>query len=131
MGMTHHVAPHLRDADLFILPSRSEGLSVALLEAMSHGIPCIASNVGGNGELLGAKDEGIPAGGYLLAKNGLLVNPDDVKGLSEAILYFVRNQNLREEMGRRSREFVKKNYSIDWVAERYVALYRSILEKRC
>jgi glycosyltransferase involved in cell wall biosynthesis len=130
MGMTHHVAPHLRDADLFILPSRSEGLSVALLEAMSHGIPCIASNVGGNGELLGAKDEGIPAGGYLLAKNGLLVNPDDAIGLSEAIAYFIRNERAREQMGKRARKFIQENYSIDLVGERYIDLYQSILTAR-
>jgi glycosyltransferase involved in cell wall biosynthesis len=130
IGMTHHVAQHLRDADLFILPSRSEGLSVALLEAMSYGIPCIATRVGGNSELLGGGDKEIPLESYGIAENGLLVNPEDVKGLSKAILYFIRNERAREEMGRRARKFIQENYSIDWVAERYLDLYQSILNKR-
>jgi glycosyltransferase involved in cell wall biosynthesis len=130
MGMTYDVAQHLREADLFILPSRSEGLSVALLEAMSHGMPCIATNIGGNSELLRGGIERISQGGYMIAENGLLVNPDDVKGLTEAILYFIRNERAREEMGRRARKFIQENYSIDLVAERYIDLYQSILAGR-
>lgn len=130
VGMTQTASNYLKGSDLFVLSSRSEGMSNALLEAMSYGIPCIATQVGGNGELLGAKDEGIPTGGYLLARNGLLVNPDDAIGLSGAIVYFIRNESAREEMGRRARKFIQENYSIDFVAERYIALYQSILGRR-
>lgn len=129
-GLISNVARYLSCADVFVLPSRTEGMSNALLEAMSYGFPCIATKVGGNGELLGEEDREIRLGEYVIARNGLLVNPDDVKGLSEAILYFMQNQRQREEMGRRSREFVKKNYSIDSVADRYIALYQSMLNKR-
>jgi glycosyltransferase involved in cell wall biosynthesis len=129
-GITYDVAQHLRDADLFILPSRSEGLSVALLEAMSHGIPCIATNIGGNSELLRGGRTRISPGGYMIAENGLLVNPDDVKGLTEAILYFVRDERAREEIGKRARKFIQENYSIDLVAERYIDLYECMLAGR-
>lgn len=130
VGEVQNASNYLIESDLFILSSRSEGMSNALLEAMIYGIPCIATQVGGNGELLGGESKEISREGYLLVKNGLLVNPDDVKGLTEAILYFIRNRSKREEMGRKGRQFIQENYSIDWVAERYMALYQSILNKR-
>ena len=129
-GMVENVEAYLKNAELFVLSSRSEGMPNALLEAMSYGIPCIATNVGGNGELLGGEDKEIRLGEYVIAKNGLLVNPDDVKGLSEAILYLLLHQKEREELGRRSRTFIKENYSIDLVADRYITLYQSMLSKR-
>lgn len=130
VGEVQNASNYLIESDLFVLSSKSEGMSNALLEAMIYGIPCIATQVGGNGELLGGESKEISREGYLLVKNGLLVNPDDVKGLTEAILYFIRNRSKREEMGRRGRQFIQENYSIDWVAERYMALYQSILNKR-
>ncbi len=130
VGMIQDPFVYLKRSDLFILSSRSEGMSNALLEAMSYGIPCIATQVGGNGELMGAKDDGIPPGEYILTGNGLLINPDDAVGLSGAILYFIRNERAREKMGREARRFIRENYSIDFVAERYIALYQSILGRR-
>jgi len=127
-GMVHNVSKYLRETDLFVLPSRTEGVSNALLEAMSHGIPCIATNVGGNGEAFGMDEfKKVPPGEYIIAKNGVLVNPDDIKGLSEAILYLIREGGVREEMGRRCRIFIKENYSIDLIADRYIALYQRML----
>jgi len=130
IGMVQDTSKYLKGSDLFVLPSRSEGMPNALLEAMSYGIPCIATQVGGNGELLAGESEKILCGGYILTKNGLLINPDDVKGLTKAILYLVRNERVREEMGRRARKFIQENYSIDFVAERYITLYQSILSGR-
>ena len=66
----------------------------------------------------------------MIAKNGLLSNPDDVKSLSDAVLFFVRNPNEREEMGRRGRSHVKENYSIDLIVDQYLALYQRILARR-
>ena len=130
VGSVQNPPNYLKESDLFVLSSRSEGMSNALLEAMSYGIPCIATRVGGNSELLGGGDKEIPLESYGIGENGLLVNPDDVKGLSKAIFYFIRNERAREEMGIRGRKFIQENYSIDWVAERYLDLYQSILNKR-
>ncbi len=130
VGMTQDASSYLKRSDIFVLSSRSEGMSNALLEAMSYGIPCIATQVGGNGELLGAEDDGIPSGGYILARNGLLVNPDDATALSKAMRYLIRNERAREKMGRGARTFIRENYSIDLVAERYIDLYQSILTGR-
>lgn len=130
-GGVNHVLKYLRDADLFVLPSRSEGLSNALLEAMSYGVPCVATNVGGNAEALGMDEyKKIPSKEYLIAKNGLLVNPDDVEGLSKAMLHLIRDEKAREEMGRKSRVFIEEHYSIDLVADRYITLYRRMLDGR-
>jgi glycosyltransferase involved in cell wall biosynthesis len=129
--MVQDVSPFLKEADLFILPSRTEGVSNALLEAMSYGIPCIATDVGGNPEALGkGESQTIPKGHYIVGKNGVLINPDDVKGLSEAIFYLIREGGVREEMGRRSRKFVQENYSIDVIADRYMAHYQRMLDGR-
>jgi len=130
VGFVNEVEEYLRKADLFILPSRTEGMSNALLEAMSYGIPCIATNVGGNGELMGGEGKEIRSGEFVTAKNGLLVNADDVNGLSEAILYLLRHPEQREELGRKGRAFIRENYSIDLIADRYIRLYQSMLNKR-
>jgi len=130
VGSISNLNEYFRNTDLFVLPSRMEGLSNALLEAMSYGLPCIATNVGGNSELLGGENIVIPTGKFTMAKHGPLVNPDDPKGLSEAILYLMRNHEEREEMGRKSREFIRENYSIDSVVDRYIALYQSMLNMK-
>lgn len=129
-GRVENVESYLTNAELFILPSRAEGLSNALLEAMSHGIPCIATRVGGNGELLGGEGKEIPFAGYIVADNGLLVNPDDPKGLSEAILHLIGHPEAAEILGERGRKFVEENYSIDSIAERYIRLYKTMLSEK-
>jgi glycosyltransferase involved in cell wall biosynthesis len=129
-GAVHDVEKYLRDADLFVLPSRAEGLSNSLLEAMSRGIPCIATKVGGNTELLGAESKDIPTGQYIIARNGLLVNPDDVGGLTEAMIFLIRNSKVREERGKGGRIYIQENYSIDLIADRYIALYKRMLSER-
>lgn len=131
MGMVQNVMDYLKNADFFVLPSRTEGLSNALLEAMSYGLPCIATKVGGNIELVGEDDhKKIMPGKFIIARNGLLVNPDDVEGISEAMLYLIRNGAEREEMGNKGRLYIEKNYSIDLIADKYIALYQRMLDRK-
>jgi glycosyltransferase involved in cell wall biosynthesis len=128
-GVTHHVGAYLEEADLFVLPSRAEGLSNALLEALSYGIPCIATNLGGSRELLGGENSPISPGGYQVTPNGLLVNIDDENGLARALLHLIQNSKEREAIGRGGRAFVEKRYSIDRVADQYIALNRRMLDR--
>jgi glycosyltransferase involved in cell wall biosynthesis len=130
-GMVQNVKDLLKDADLFVLPSRAEGLSNALLEAMSHGLPCIATNVGGNVELIGGDNHHkILLGEFMTARNGLLVNPDDIEGISEAMLYLIQNASERKEMCQRGRLHIEKNYSINSIANKYIALYQRMLGRK-
>jgi glycosyltransferase involved in cell wall biosynthesis len=131
MGMIQNVMEYIINADLFVLPSRTEGLSNALLEAMSYGLPCIATNVGGNIELMGeGGDRNVGYGDFIIAKNGLLVNSDDVEGLSRAMLYLIRNGMKREELGNQARLSIQENYSIDLIADKYIGLYQRMLNRK-
>jgi glycosyltransferase involved in cell wall biosynthesis len=130
LGMIQNVMDYLKSADLFVLPSRAEGLSNSLLEAMSYGIPCIATEVGGNSELLESGNQKVLPGKYVIGGNGLLINPDDIEGLAKAILYLIRNRDVREGLGRRSRKCAQEHFSIDLVADKYIDLYEHMLEGR-
>ncbi len=128
VGAVSDVNEQLRNADLFVLPSRTEGLSNALLEAMSYGLPCIATNVGGNFELIGEDEQTkITPKKFIIARNGLLVNPDDAEGMSDAILYLIQNKLERQRIGNRGRLHIREHYSIELIADRYIELYQSML----
>ena len=129
-GMMSNVEDFLREADLFVLPSRTEGMSNALLEAMSYGLPCVATNVGGNSELLGLDQPAVPSKGFAIGQNGLIVNSEDSEGLAKAILLFIEDSHLSEEMGRRSRCFIQERYSIETIADKYIVLYQELLSER-
>jgi glycosyltransferase involved in cell wall biosynthesis len=122
------IEKYLTEADLFVLPSKTEGLSNALLEAMSFGIPCIATQVGGTPEIFGVEDHRvIPFGTYWTTRYGIMTRPEDAEGLSNAMLYLMWNERSRQEIGIRARAHVAENYSIDVIAGRYAELYRSLL----
>jgi glycosyltransferase involved in cell wall biosynthesis len=128
MGMVQNVEFFLKKTDIFVLPSRTEGLSNALLEAMSKGMPCIATNVGGNIDIM--KDNGdanVKKGEIAIGRNGVLVNSDDPEGLSKAILFLVRNPKERETLALQGKKMVEKNYSLDAVADKYISLYQRMI----
>lgn len=130
VGLIKNPQDYLRKSDIFVLPSRAEGMSNALLEAMCIGLSCVATNISGNSELISENPkQPVLKGGFVVERKGILVNSDDAIGLGQAILYFIRNKTAAEEMGARARKFILENYSIDLVAERYIALYQSILAK--
>ena len=92
----------LAEADVFVLPSYNEGLPMALLEAMSWGLPPIATPVGGISELVTSN------------KDGLLVTPGDIEQLSNAMELLIENETLRLSLGSAARKTVApfdvKNY---------------------
>jgi glycosyltransferase involved in cell wall biosynthesis len=115
LGYHDDVAPLLDMADAFVLPSRAEGISNALLEAMAVGVPVIASDVPGNTDVVEHE------------ANGLLVEVDDPASLAAAILRLVDEPDLRERLRQEARRTVETRYSIGHVAERYVDLYRQLV----
>ena len=90
--------------DAFILPSLHEGIAVALIEAMSYGLPAIATDVGGTRELL-------------IEGAGQLIQPEDVDGIVDAVTELVRNEPARLEQGRRGRQRVRAEYDIRSVVD--------------
>lgn len=100
---------HLSNADIFVLSSRSEGFSNAIIEAMATSLPVVATNVGGNGE---AVKDGV---------SGLLVPADDPISLSQAILQILSDPEKARKMGASGREYVKEKFTTD-------AMMRSITE---
>jgi len=130
VGLVSNVGDYLEESDIFVLPSRAEGMSNALIEAMSFGLSCIATKISGNIELMGANfDQKVKEGDFLLEENGILANPDDVEGLAKAILFLIHNAKVRKEVGIHGRSHIQNHFSIDSIADRYVALYRSLLQE--
>lgn len=99
--------------DIFLLPSLSEGVPLALLEAMSSGVACLASDVGGVGEVLQGA--------------GVLANSEDERSFLESLQRVVMNGEERREFGRKARIRVLERYNIDIWGERTLAVYRSVL----
>jgi glycosyltransferase involved in cell wall biosynthesis len=114
-GLVPAPAEHLRAADAFALPSVAEGMSNSLLEAMATGLPCLASDIGGNTDLL-------ESGGA-----GQLVAPQDRPAWTEALVRVLTDRDLAARLGAAARRRIDEEYSLAAVVDRYVALYRRLL----
>ena len=104
----------MRAMDLFVLPSRAEGISNTILEAMASGLPVVATRGGGNPELI--KDR----------VTGVLVPPDDSSALADGMLRYVRDPDLRREHGVAARLRVETEFSLEVMLARYRKLYLDI-----
>lgn len=111
LGLRNDVPRILAALDLFVLPSLSEGLSVALLEAMSTAVPVVASSVGGNPEIV--QDGQI----------GLLVSPKNASELADRILEVINNPEKSKLFGERGRERVAKEFTTARMLNQYEELY--------
>lgn len=99
-------------ATMFVLPSYVEGMPMALLEAMSWGLPVIATAVGGVPEII-THD-----------MNGLLIAPGDIAGLGAAILRLASDARLRQRLGEAARATIETRFSLDAAVERLLQIYR-------
>jgi glycosyltransferase involved in cell wall biosynthesis len=118
LGERQDVAEHLARADAFVLPSKWEGLPYSILEAMSAGLPVIASRVGGIPELV------VPG------VTGLLVNPGDADALSAALRTLLNSGRRAREFGREGHARVKGHFRLDQMVAGYHDLFRSVLAGR-
>ena len=110
-GTRDDVADFLASADIAVFPSRAEGMSNSLLEAMAQGVPCVATSVGGNRDTI---EDGF---------NGLLVPSEDPSALAEAIQKLAANAELRARLGAEARRTICQRYDMVNVAERYAEIY--------
>lgn len=104
----------LRESDVFILPSTMEGMSTVVLEAMSCGLPIVATKVEGYSEIL---EDSI---------NGFTVEYGDHEKLADVIEKLIKSPKLREKMGKRSLEKAK-NFSWENIAKKYLEIYQTTL----
>ena len=107
------VRRHLRQASLFVLPSRSEGLPLALLEAMACGLPAVATQVGGVPEVL---SEG----------TGLIVPPEDPQALADALAELLLHPERTAAMGRAAQQRAQ-GYALDTMVNGYERLFRVVM----
>ncbi|WP_045295441.1 glycosyltransferase family 4 protein [Priestia aryabhattai] len=96
LGFRKDVKDLLNIADIFLFTTYQEGLPRSMMEAMSAGLPCVASNVRGNRDLI-KNGEG-----------GFLCNPNDIDGFAKAINLISTNHTLRKEMGLRNLESIRR-----------------------
>ncbi|WP_027081244.1 glycosyltransferase [Luteimonas mephitis] len=111
LGARGDVARLLEALDLFVLSSLSEGYSMALLEACAAGLPIVATDVGGNAEIVRA------------GVNGLLVPPAEPEAMAAAIRDLLRTPVRAAQFGRAGREWVLEEGSFRMMAERYARIY--------
>jgi glycosyltransferase involved in cell wall biosynthesis len=108
----------LNAIDVFVLPSISECLSNTLLEAMSAGLPVVATRVGGNPELV--EDQ----------SSGLLFSVGNIRELAGHLEKLVANREYRESLGTAARARILANYSLDSMLNRYRNLYKELAARR-
>ncbi len=113
-GREENVLKELSETDIFVLPSLSEGMSNVLLEAMSCGLPVIATGVGGALEMI---RHGI---------NGMLVPPGDPAALSKALMDLLASESAALSLGREARKTVEERYQLSHTADCYRRLYREL-----
>ena len=125
LGISEHVefVGHREDTkelvqamDIFVLPSLSEGIPMALLEAMAASRSVVASRVGGVPEIIEDKVE------------GFLVEPMDVNGLAEKCLRLIQSPDMAHKMGGMARARVERDFSAENMTDRVAALYRELIE---
>ena len=98
-------------SDIFVLPSLSEGLSTVILEAMSCGLPVLASRISANEEII--KD----------GENGLLVAPDDAGKLEKSLILLLNDAGMRKKLGTSARNTVTERFSVEKMIKSHLEVY--------
>lgn len=117
-GERNDIPEIMRGLDCFVLPSRAEGISNTILEAMASALPVIATDVGGNSELLEA------------GESGTLVPAADAPALAAAMLDYLASPGLAQRHGRAGRERVERRFSLEHMVDSYHDLYLAELRAR-
>ncbi len=114
-GERNDVPEIMRGLDCFVLPSLAEGISNTILEAMACGLPVIATDVGGNADLV---IDGV---------TGLIVPAGDVDAIAHSLVRLARSPELAQKMGRAGRQRILEKFSLGAMVATYQGLYDRLL----
>ena len=117
-GIRKDIPLILSSLDIFVLPSRWEGLPLVLLEAMAAGLPIVATAVGGIPEVV------------VDGETGFLVPPEDPEALASAITRLIEDSVLRKKFGKAGYKRVKQHFNIQEASRRTEELYFSLLKEK-
>jgi len=117
-GGVTNLREHLATSNIFVLPSRSEGFSNAIIEAMAASLPVVATNVGGNAE---AVIDGV---------NGFIIPLEDPAALSAAVSRLISKPSLAKAMGKAGRSLVEEKFTAAAMMNQTTRVYRALLSQR-
>jgi glycosyltransferase involved in cell wall biosynthesis len=117
-GHREDVIGILKSTDIFCLPSRSEGFSNALIEAMACALPCVATNVGGN-------NEAITDGA-----DGYIVPSENAETMAQRILNLLRFPEKSREIGLAARRKVEQQFTVDLMLRKLVGVYGELVNSK-
>jgi sugar transferase (PEP-CTERM/EpsH1 system associated) len=117
-GNQDKVANIMRAFDVFVLPSQAEGISNTILEAMACGLPVIATDVGGNGELVD------------VGHTGTLVPANDPQALAEAMAIYANDPQMRQQQGENGCGRITERFSMAQMLAAYGGVYEQLMEQR-
>ncbi len=118
VGGREDVFSLLRMSDVFCLPSRSEGFSNALIEAMACGLPCVATDVGGNKEAL------------MQEQTGYLVPSENPEAMAAALLRLLSNPEQARDMGLRGERVVRNGFTTETMVANLINIYQGLIAAR-
>ena len=118
LGERYDIPAVLAALDVVVSASRTESLSNAILEAMAAGRPVVATQVGGNPELVRDRE------------TGLLIAPEDERALADALETVLGSPKLAREWGKNARRIAQANYTLAYAQERFEHLYLGLLAKK-
>lgn len=114
LGEQEDMSEVYRTSDMLVLTSDHEGTPNVILEAMAHGLPVVATNVGGIPDIVNEEC-------------GILVEPANVEEMIQASTKLILDRELRRELGKQGKDYVGKHHSIGYLRDRLKCIYSDIL----
>lgn len=115
-GDCNHVEKYYSQASIYLQPSLAESQGIAVLEAMSYGLPCIVSNVGGLSESV------------VDGETGFICHSQDIDQFVNKLFSLLKDQELRSRFGRSGKKRIEEYFSLDKQEEKIINLYQTILD---
>jgi len=114
LGKVPDVVPMIQRAGVVVRPSLTEGMPLAVMEAMACGRPILATRVGGTTDLIAD------------GETGILMGPGDVEALEDGLIHMLTNRGQAAAMGRRAREWAERQMTWERVSRMYQRVYEEV-----